>query len=179
MKTVVEEAIFFPGLFFIPFPHFCSFMDGWGWRLGSGFRVGVYNWWGLGPVVWGLLGFLGLGLSILTHHKNKPAKKLWVGRYLHWQFDMILPAQTINNIAISTSMSWCNGWVYNFTILTVVDFRILIPNMVFNLYINIIGYSQYILIWPFRHIKFLHTGTNINNICCNINNVFNTLIKYD
>ena len=37
---------------------FFSFMVVWG------FWVGVFSWWGFGPVLLGLLGFLGLGLSI-------------------------------------------------------------------------------------------------------------------
>ena len=30
----------------------------------SVFGIGVFSLWGLGPVVWGLLGFLGFGLFI-------------------------------------------------------------------------------------------------------------------
>ena len=63
MKTVVGEAIFFPGFFFILFSHFCSFMDGWGFGVGVLDRA-----LGLGFTIdgdWGLwcraFGFFGVG----------------------------------------------------------------------------------------------------------------------
>ena len=34
-----EAVYFFPGLFFILFSHFCSFMVVWGWGLGLDFGV--------------------------------------------------------------------------------------------------------------------------------------------
>ena len=41
--------------------------DGLGfWVLDWVFGVGVINQWGLGPLVWDILGFWGLRLSILT-----------------------------------------------------------------------------------------------------------------
>ena len=61
--------IFFPGLFFIILSYFGSFMVVWG------FGVGVFSWWGLGPVVWGLLGFLGWGS--LYKHKRITLGKKW------------------------------------------------------------------------------------------------------
>ena len=63
-------AVFFPRcIFFILFSPFCSFIVVWGlgffgllsWIGFLGFPVD-----GLGPVAWGLLRFMGLGLSILT-----------------------------------------------------------------------------------------------------------------
>ena len=61
-----------PGYLYVTFRYtslFCSFMlvlglGFWFRGLGLGFGVGVFSRWGLGPVVWGLLGFLELGLSI-------------------------------------------------------------------------------------------------------------------
>ena len=58
---------FFPGLFFILFSHFCSFMVVWGFGvvvldglLGLGFSAdGVLALW-----CWAFCGFIGLGLSI-------------------------------------------------------------------------------------------------------------------
>ena len=62
--------IFFPGLFFTLFSYFWSFMVVWGsWFWGwvmDGFLGGRdFSWWGLGTVEWGLLGLLGLKLSII------------------------------------------------------------------------------------------------------------------
>ena len=62
------NAIFFPKVyssyFILTFFHLCRF-EGWGfgvWVLNRVFGVVVFSWWGLGPVVWSLLSFLGLGL---------------------------------------------------------------------------------------------------------------------
>ena len=86
--------IFFPGLFFIIFSYFGSFMVVWG------FGVGVFSWWGLGPVVWALLGFLGWG-SLYKHKRITLGKKwCWCGRvkvknYLRQCAVVILRANTI------------------------------------------------------------------------------------
>ena len=59
------KLYFFPGLFFILFSHFCSFMVGWG------FGVGVLDWvFGLGfsvDEVWGTCcgAFLAFGVGAL------------------------------------------------------------------------------------------------------------------
>ena len=73
-------AIFlFPGLFFIFFSLFCSFMVVWRLRIrGWGLELCFLDWGfqskGFGPVVCGHLGFLGLGLFIKTY-KNNPVKR--------------------------------------------------------------------------------------------------------
>ena len=63
------NALFFPGLFFLIFSYFCSFLVVWGFGVGVlfwVFGVGVFSWWGLGPVVQGLLGLFGWG-SLYKH----------------------------------------------------------------------------------------------------------------
>ena len=56
----------YPGLFLISFSILLIY-DGLGfWVLDWVFGVGVINHWCLEPLVWVLLGFWGLGLSILT-----------------------------------------------------------------------------------------------------------------
>ena len=61
-------CIFVPGLFFIIFSHFCSFMVVWG----QGHILGFWGWgfqlMGLVPVVRGLLGFLSWG-SLCKHKR--------------------------------------------------------------------------------------------------------------
>ena len=55
--------IFFPGLFFIIFSYIWSFMVVWGFGVGVldwVFGVGVFSSWDFEPVVWDLLGVLGL-----------------------------------------------------------------------------------------------------------------------
>ena len=52
--------------FFLIFAHLWWF-GVWGFGVGvlyCVFGVGVFSYWGLGPAVWSLLGFLGMGLSI-------------------------------------------------------------------------------------------------------------------
>ena len=62
MSGESRDAILFPGLLFFSF---LLIYGGMGVGvLGLGFGVSVFSWWVLGAVVWGLLGFLGLGLSI-------------------------------------------------------------------------------------------------------------------
>ena len=39
------------------------------------FGVGVFSWWGLGPLVWGLMGFLGWG-SLYKHKRITLGKKM-------------------------------------------------------------------------------------------------------
>ena len=73
---VFGAIFFFPGLFFLIFSYFCSFMVVWGFGVGVLYWVfGVFSWWGLGPVVWGLLGFLGLG-SLYKHKRINLGKKI-------------------------------------------------------------------------------------------------------
>ena len=74
-----KRYIFFPGLFFIIFSYFGSFMVVWGFGgrvLYWVFGVGVISWWGLEPVVWGLLGFLARGS--LYKHKRINLGKSWL-----------------------------------------------------------------------------------------------------
>ena len=59
-----SAILFFPGLFFIIFSYFGSFMVVWGWGLilsfwGWGFQLMGFGACGVGPS-----GFFGLGLSI-------------------------------------------------------------------------------------------------------------------
>ena len=68
-------CIFFPGLFFIIYFLFLLIYGGsgfWGWALVWVFRVGVLSWWGLGPVVWGLLVLLGWGCPVVLWSHNWP-----------------------------------------------------------------------------------------------------------
>ena len=66
---LVSVAIFFHRVVFHTFFSFLLIYGCFGvgvLELGSWFgffRAGVFSWWGLGTVAWGLLGFLGLGLS--------------------------------------------------------------------------------------------------------------------
>ena len=62
-------VLFFPGLFFIFFPHFCSFMvvwglGFWGWGLILGFWGWGFQLMGFGVCGVGPSGFFGFGLSI-------------------------------------------------------------------------------------------------------------------
>ena len=62
---------FFPGLFFIIFSYFGSFMVIWGFGVGVlywVFGVGLFHLMGFGARVWGLLGFWGWGA--LYKHKR-------------------------------------------------------------------------------------------------------------
>ena len=63
--------------FFLILAHLWSFGV---WRFGVGsyigvFWVGVFSWWGLGPVVWGLLVFLGWG-SLYKHKRITLGEKM-------------------------------------------------------------------------------------------------------
>ena len=60
------KLYFFPGLFFILFPQFCSFGGSgfWGWGLVLGFWGCGFQLMGFGACGVGPSGFLGLGLSI-------------------------------------------------------------------------------------------------------------------
>ena len=64
-----ECYIFFPGLFFIIFSYYCSFMVVWGLGFGGwGLILGFWGWgfqlMGFGACGVGPSGFLGFGLSI-------------------------------------------------------------------------------------------------------------------
>ena len=61
-------------------------------RLGSWIVFGVFSWWALGPVVAGLLGLLGLGLSIKTK-KNNPGKETLPIRHVH-VYQLIWPLKS-------------------------------------------------------------------------------------
>ena len=91
------KRYFFPGLSFVYFSHFCSFMvvwglEFWGWGLGLGFLVWVFSQFGLGPVAWGLLGFFGgLGSQYIFGRKTLGKKSV----------SQTQSRQTINNISNS------------------------------------------------------------------------------
>ena len=74
-------AVFFPRVILLTFCLiFARIWWFWGRGLGLGvlvwiFRVGVYSWWGLGPVVWGILGLLCWG-SLYKHRRMTLGKKL-------------------------------------------------------------------------------------------------------
>ena len=60
----LASLIIFPMVIFYTFFSFLWWLGGWSfgvWVLNRVFGVGVFCWWGLGPVVLGLLGFFGVG----------------------------------------------------------------------------------------------------------------------
>ena len=58
--SIKHRYIFSQGYSLYFFPHFFSFMVVWGFGVGVlDWVLGVFSWWGLGSVVWGLLGFWG------------------------------------------------------------------------------------------------------------------------
>ena len=84
------KLYFFPKVILYTFFSFYSFMVVWGFAVGVlrwVLEFGIFSWWGLGPLVWGLLGFWGRG-SLYKHKretlgKNKPALK-----YFHKVFNI-------------------------------------------------------------------------------------------
>ena len=83
------QRYFFPQVYSLKF--FLNFAHLWWfgvWGFGVGvlfwvFGVGAFSWWGLGPVVWGLLGFLGLG-SLYKHKRITLGKKMVHAQLTHW-----------------------------------------------------------------------------------------------
>ena len=84
----------------------------WGFGFGVGvlnwaFQVGVFSWWGLGPVVWGLLVFLGWG-SLFKHKRITLGKKwchidLWLGQCIVMLIYIDLISCTEVNLIVCTS----------------------------------------------------------------------------
>ena len=68
-KPFSDAIFFFPGLFFIFFSYFCSFMvvwglGFWGWGLILGFWGWGFQFMGFGACGAGPSGFFGFGLSL-------------------------------------------------------------------------------------------------------------------
>mgnify|MGYP001793554487 CR=1 FL=1 len=90
---------YFPRVILYTFSHFFSSMvvAGFGVRVSDWvFGVGVFSWWGLGPVVWGLLGF-GVGATCIF----KNIKELtWEKKLCVWAGSCVRITLTLKTLGL-------------------------------------------------------------------------------